>query len=731
MKDIVERPVSEENPTCEQRSEGLTHSKTDTGLYCLISIARFHGISVDLEQVKHTYAVGSTAVSEIELIKIAKDIGFKIKAVNLNIEALRKMTLPAIGYIPEEGYIIIAKIEGEKILVLKLSHNNPMVINQVEFEKIWDGRTLLLTPRIQKTEGTQPFGIKWFIPSIIKYKKQIAEILVSSFTLQILGLFSPIVIQVVIDKVLVHQSFSTLNVMAFGLIMVIIFETLMALAKNYIFTHTTNRIDILLGSRLFKHLFSLPLNYFESRRIGDTVARVRELENIRRFLTGSPLTSLLDVFFIIVYIAVMLFYSFSLTGIVLISLPIFAILSAIVTPLYRKRLDDKFNTGAEQQSFLVETVSGVQTIKSFALEPQVQKKWEGLLANYIKASFKTAILAGNSSAIGQMIQKVFDIAVLWLGAHLVISGKLSVGQFVAFRMLASRVSTPVLRLVQMWQEFQQTSISVKRVGDIFNTKQESELGASKTRLPSIIGSIEFDKVWFRYRIDGSDVIKDLSFKIKPGTIIGLVGRSGSGKSTISKLIQRLYIPQSGKIMIDGVDLALADPSWLRRQVGVVLQESFLFNASVRENISIHKPSANMNEIMNVAQVAGAHDFILELPEGYDTMIGEKGVGLSGGQKQRIAIARALLSNPKILIFDEATSALDYESESIIQKNLKQICKNRTVIIIAHRLSTLRSARKIMVIDKGKIVEYGSHEELMNKQGLYNYLYNQQERNNLC
>lgn len=728
---LISKPAEKQTPETKDNTcpENVSYSKIDSGLYCLISIARFHGISVSPEQIIHTYAIESTGASEIELIKIAKDIGFKIKAVNLKFNALKKMTLPAMVFIPEEGYIIIAKIEGKKILVLK-PQRNPMVIDESDFLNKWEGRTLLLSPRIQKADGIQTFGIKWFIPAIIKYKKPLIEVLVSAFTLQILGLFSPIVIQVVIDKVLVHHSFSTLNVMAIGLMVVILFETVMSIAKNYVFTHTTNRIDIILGARLFKHLFSLPLKYFESRRIGDTVARIKELENIRRFLTGTPLTSVLDVLFIIVYIAVMLFYSVPLTGIVLASLPIFVILSAVVTPLFKSRLNEKFNTGAEQQSYLVETVSGVQTVKSFSLEPQIQKKWESLLANYIKASFKSNILAGNANAIGQMIQKVFDIAVLWMGAHLVISGELSVGQFVAFRIMAGRVSTPVLRLVQMWQDFQQTSISIQRLGDIFNTQPEFEFGSSKTRLPSIKGSISFDKVWFRYQIDGSDVIKDLSFDIKPGTIIGLVGRSGSGKSTISKLIQRLYIPQSGKIMIDGVDLALADPSWLRRQVGVVLQESFLFNASVRDNICIHKPSADMSEIISVAKISGAHDFILELPEGYDTMVGEKGMGLSGGQKQRIAIARALLCNPKILIFDEATSALDYESESIIQKNLKQICRNRTVIIIAHRLSTLRDAEKIMVIDKGQIVELGSHEELLQIHGLYYYLHSQQERNNI-
>ena len=404
---------------------------------------------------------------------------------------------------------------------------------------------------------------------------------------------------------------------------------------------------------------------------------------------------------------------------------VFAILSGVITPLLRQRLDEKFNTGAESQSYLVESITGAQTIKSFALEPQLQKNWEGRLSNYVRASYKTNLLSGNAGALGQLIQKIFDIAILWVGAHMVMAGSLTIGGLIAFRMLSGRVSGPVLRLVQSWQDFQQTGISMKRLGDIFNTKPEPTLDPSKSRLPSITGDVRFEHVRFRYAPDSPEVIRDVSFGIRPGTVVGVVGRSGSGKSTISKLLQRLYVPESGKILIDGVDIATTDPSWLRRQIGVVLQENFLFNASIRDNIAVHVPSSSMDDIVRVAKIAGAHEFITELPNGYDTMVGEKGEGLSGGQKQRIAIARALLHNPKILIFDEATSALDYESENIIQKNLKQITAGRTVIIIAHRLSTLKSVDKIMAIDRGQLVEYGTPAVLLKKNGLYAYLHRQQ------
>ncbi len=702
------------------------NDNVDTGLLCLIMLAKFNGVSADPEQIKHSLAIGKEGMTNIDILRAAKELGLKSKEANVKYSKLQKYRLPAIAQLKNNEYIIVAKIEGNKVLIIKANETHPKVMEEAEFISIWNNIIILISDGGIK-ESNRKFGIKWFIPAILKYKKQLIEVLIAVFVLQILGLFSPIITQVVIDKVLIHNSVTTLDVLAIGLIIIALFELFMGIAKTYVFTHTTSKIDVILGAKLLKHLFALPLRYFEVRRVGDTIARVRELENIRQFLTGTPLSSILDVLFIFVYLAVMLMYSTSLTWVVLGTLPLFVLLSAIVTPMLKHRLDEKFNYGADSQSYLVEAVTGVQTIKSFALEPETQKKWEGMFAKYIKANFKTSILSGTAGALGQFIQKLSDIFILWIGAGLVMNGSISVGQLVAFRMLSSRVSGPVLRLVQLWQDFQQAGLSIKRLGDIFNSTPEPTVDSTKGRFPAINGYVRFENVQFRYRIDGPEIIKNMSFDIKPGTIVGIVGRSGSGKSTISKLIQRLYVPESGKILIDGIDLSLADPAWLRRQIGVVLQENFLFNASVRENIAINNPTASMEQIINVAKIAGAHEFILELPESYDTIVGEKGTALSGGQRQRIAIARALLGNPRILIFDEATSALDYESESIIQRNLKMICKGRTVLIIAHRLSTLRDAHKIMSIDRGKLIEYGSHEELISRKGLYNYLYSQQER----
>lgn len=699
----------------------------DTGLSNLLMIAAYYGIPADPENIIHNFNLQGRKAENGDLLRIAKSLKMKAKVAKIHTSRIEKITLPAIFQTRDGEYAILLKAADEKLLVAFCGEQSPRVMTIGEFETIYGGSLLLIIPRKFEDRDLK-FGLKWFIPTIIKYKEPLLEVLLAAFVTQLLGIFSPMITQSVIDKVLTHNSLSTLDVLAVGLLLITVFETALSVARNYVFAHTTSKIDVILSCRLFKHLFSLPLRYFETRRVGDTIARVRELENIRRFLTGVPLNTLLDALFIIVYIIIMYFYSVRLTNITLLSLPLLAGITAVITPILKMRLDDKFKTGADQQSYLVETVNGVQTIKSFAVEPIIERKWEGLLADYTTASFRTTMLGNTAGALAQFVQKAFDIAILYFGAKLVIDGDMTVGQMVAFRMLSGRVSQPVMRLVQMWQDFQQTSLSIKRLGDIFNSKPEPSMKDSQTKLPDVVGNITFDKVSFRYRPDASEVIKNMSFRIPANRVIGIVGRSGSGKSTISKLIQRLYVPETGRIIIDGVDLALADPVWLRRQIGVVLQESFLFNASIRDNIALQNPAATMEEIINVAKIAGAHDFIVELTEGYDTIVGEHGTGLSGGQKQRIAIARALLTNPRILIFDEATSALDYESESIIQNNLKKICENRTVIIIAHRLSTLNNADAIMVVEKGSIAEYGPIPKLIEQQGIYYHLLKQQQMN---
>ncbi len=692
-------------------------------LKSLIVVANFHKILIDYEQVLHQFAIGEQ-IDEQTLLRIAKRYGLKAKRHQYAIDKLEKAPLPAMLKLKSGEYVVLAQHRGDQVLLFDPEEETPKLMPLEELLEHSTGEVILLVDRkILNREVT--FGLKWFLPSIIKFKKSFIEVLVGAFALQLLGLGAPLFTQVIVDKVIMHKSFSTLNVLMIGLVLIAAFEMLLGIAKNYVFTHTTNRIDVILNARLFEHLFRLPLRYFETRRVGDTIARVREVENIRRFLTGTPLSTVIDTFFITVYLFVMWLYSPELTKIVLFSLPLFILLSVVVTPVFKARLEEKFATGSETQSFLVETVSGVQTIKSFALEPLTQKRFEEKVAAYSSASFKTAILGGNASAVAQFIQRSVDLSILWFGAQLVMSNTISIGQLIAFRMLSGNVTGPLLRIVQMWQDFQQTSVSLERLGDIFNTMPEPSADGQKLRMPPIKGDIELQQLSFRYRLDGPEILRDVSVKIRPGTSVGIVGRSGSGKSTLSKLIQRLYLPERGRILIDGIDISLADPSWLRRQIGVVLQENFLFSGTVKDNIAIHIPTASMEAIIQAAKTAGAHEFILELPEGYDTQVGEKGTALSGGQRQRIAIARALLGDPRILIFDEATSALDYESERIIQDNLSAICKNRTVLIIAHRLSTIQNTDGIMVMDKGQIVEMGSHDNLMKKKGLYHHLFSQQ------
>jgi ATP-binding cassette, subfamily B, bacterial HlyB/CyaB len=688
----------------------------DQGLIVLVGLLKLHGIATDEEQVKHRFGGGPIGVSE--MLRYAKQTGLKARVYKTNFSRLKKTPLPGVAVLGDGGFLLLAKVGEDKVLVQSPAATLPQLMSRSELEAIWDGRLVLLARRANLVDLARRFDITWFLGAIIKYRSLLGEVLAASFFLQLLALASPLIFQVVIDKVLVHRSMGTLDVLIAAFFAIAIFETVLSALRTYIFSHTTNRIDVELGARLFRHLLALPIAYFQARRVGDSVARVRELENIRNFLTGSALTLTIDLFFTFVFLAVMVVYSGLLTSIVVASFPFYIAISAAATPIFRRRLDEKFKRGAENQAFLVESVTGVETLKSMAVEPQMQRRWEEQLAGYVAASFLVTNL-GNIASLGvQLISKATTGLTLYFGARLVIDGSLSVGELVAFNMFAGRVSQPVLRLAQIWQDFHQARLSVERLGDILNTAPEPSHNAARSNLPAVAGLIKFEHVSFRYRVDGSEVLHDINFEVPAGQTVGIVGPSGSGKSTIAKLVQRLYAPESGKVFVDGVDLAVIDPAWLRRQIGVVLQDNVLFNASVRENIALADPAMKMEQVVAAAVLAGAHEFILGLPEGYDTIVGERGSSLSGGQRQRIAIARALATNPKILIFDEATSALDYESEQIIQNNMRQIVQNRTALIVAHRLSTVRRANRILTIERGRIVEDGTHDELIRTGGRY-------------
>ena len=705
--------------------DGQNAKNIDTGLACLLILARYFGMPADGGQLRHLFGESGKTLEETDLLRAAKHLGFKAGGVESEWSRLSVIQLPAMARLKDGRYLVLAKADGDKVLVQDPLEERPTVLPRAGFEEAWSGQLILFTKRAGLRPEDRKFDFTWFIPAIVKYRKHLGEVLLASFFIQLFALLTPLFTQVVIDKVLVHKGLTTLHVLAIGMVALTLFDVILGGLRAYVFSHTSNRIDVGLGAQLFRHLLALPLAYFEARRVGDTVARVRELETIRLFLTSSTVTVVVDLFFTSVFLAVMVFYSPLLTLVVLGALPFYIVLSVVVTPIIRARLNEKFNRGAENQAFLVEAINGIQTVKAMAVEPPLQRKWEEQLAGYVQASFRATNLMNVTGQVASFVHKVTTIVILWLGAHLVMEGKLSIGQLIAFNMLAGLVSGPVLRIVQLWQDFQQAGISVQRLGDVLNAPPEPAYNPNRTTLPDLAGRVVFEDVTFRYRVDGPEVLRKVSFDVPPGKAIGIVGRSGSGKSTIAKLIQRLYVPERGRVLVDGIDLAQIDPAWLRRQIGVVLQENFLFNRSVRDNIALSDPGLSMERVAAAAQLAGAHEFILELPNGYDTVVGEHGCSLSGGQRQRIAIARALVTNPRILIFDEATSALDYESESIIQRNLAQICQGRTVFLIAHRLSTVRPAHRNFVIEKGEIIEEGKHDELIKLNGYYARLHKHQ------
>jgi subfamily B ATP-binding cassette protein HlyB/CyaB len=702
---------------------------SDDSLAALALVARLHHVAADPKALRHQLGLTpSERVSTSDLLRAAQHLGLKARRSKTDVQRLPLTPLPALALMRDGSVAVLAQCDGNRVLFQPFAEGvepRPTIEPLAVFEEQWNGELVLITSRASLAGDLAKFDFSWFVPSLVKHRKLLGEVLVVSVFLQLFALISPLFFQVVMDKVLVHRGTSTLDVLVIGLVAIAIFESVLTALRSYVFSHTTSRIDVELGSRLFRHLMALPLAYFQARRVGDSVARVRELENIRSFLTGNALTLVLDVAFSVVFIAVMLFYSVKLTLIVLVSLPIYILLSLSVVPVLRARLDEKFARGAENQALLVESITGMQTVKAGALEPQLARRWDEQLAAYVSASFKTGTLASWAHEGVNVTGKLVNAATLWFGAHAVMDNELTVGMFIAFNMFAGRVAQPIMRIAQMWTDFQQTGISVKRLGDILNTRTEVP-PANAAQLPPLQGRITLDNVCFRYRPEAPTVLQGVSLDIRPGEVIGVIGRSGSGKSTLTKLVQRLYSPEQGRVLIDGIDISLVDATQLRRQVGVVLQENFLFNRSVRENIAITDPAAPIEQVMRAAQLAGAHEFVSELPEGYDTIVGEQGAGLSGGQRQRIAIARALFNEPRVLIFDEATSALDYESEAILQRNMASICQGRTVIIIAHRLSAVRRANRIVALDKGRIVEVGPHDALLQRKGLYAHLWSMQQ-----
>jgi subfamily B ATP-binding cassette protein HlyB/CyaB len=688
-----------------------------SGLTALALVAQYLGVGADPDALAHRLGLAASPAPE-DLLRAARELGLKARHVRTKPRRLGRMSLPALAAMRTGGFVVLAKATDREVLVHDPATGATAPQPLAEFARAWTGHLIVLAKRAAAPDAERRFDIGWFVAVARKYKHLFGEVLLASLFLQLFGLVSPLLFQVVIDKVLVHHGITTLDVLVIAMALLACFEVLLGHLRSYLFSHTTNRIDVELGSRMFAHLLALPMSYFEARRVGDSVARVRELDGVRSFITGSALTLVVDSLFTVVFLAVMASYSLMLTAIVVATIPIYLLISLVVTPILKRRLDEKAARSMENQAFLVELIGGVETLKAMAVEPRVRRRWEEQLAGYTAAAFHASEFAGAAGHAVNLVSKVSTVALLWIGAHGVITGELTVGQLIAFNMLAARVAAPILRLSQLWQDFQQMRVSITRLGDIMNNPAETPSLEAHSNPPTIEGRITLDQVSFRYRQDGPPVLDGVSLDIAPGEVIGIVGPSGSGKSTLARLIQRLQVPERGRVLVDGIDLALVDPSWLRRQMGIVLQDSVLFNRTVRENIALADPTMSMSRVIEAAKLAGAHDFILELPKAYDSVIGERGCTLSGGQRQRIAIARALLNDPRILILDEATSMLDVESERVIQSNLRKIAAGRTVIVIAHRLSTVRRADRIITLERGRLVEDGPPDELLRRGGRF-------------
>ncbi|GDY24222.1 peptidase C39 [Agarivorans sp. Toyoura001] len=699
-------------------TSAIKDNNIDSGIASLVLAAEYFDKSVTARSLSHRLGLVQGVASELELCKSAKHIGLKARAVNIELAQLEQLPTPVLTIINEQYHVIVNVTKS----TVDIQNPTTRVVTCLTYKQ-WKSqsqqRVILLG--VAKSIANHPVSkFSWFIPSIIKHVKQAKKIILISLFIQVIALVTPFLFQNVIDKVLVSRSLPSLQVLAIAMLALALFEPLFSYLRAWLFSNLTGKLTSDLNSRLYKHLLSLPMGFFGKQQSGQIIARVREMDNIRQFLSGSALSLVLDLFFVGVFLLVMFFYSPQLTAVVFISLVIYFVFWLLIGPSLRKRVNNSFECSAENTAYLNQAVTGIETIKTNAVEYGFIKAWRLGLALELKSNLSARITSIWAQQGVGLIQKLSSALLLWLGVKLVLSGDLTAGQLVAFNMLASQVTQPILRLSQIWQEFQHSLISLKRIGDILSEPPESD-SDGLTSSPAVKGAIRFNQVRFRYQSDAPEVLRNLSFSIQPGEFIGITGSSGSGKSTLTKLVQRLYSPDSGEIYIDGQDLAISDPVELRRNMSIVLQDNHLFSGSIADNIRQCCPQANITEIEQAANLAGAHEFICELEQGYNTQLTERAGNLSGGQRQRIALARALITNPKILILDEATSALDYESEAAVISRLPEITKGRTVISIAHRLNTIRNCDRILVINEGELVESGSHYQLANSSYFYSNL----------
>jgi ATP-binding cassette subfamily B protein len=661
---------------------------------------------------------------------LAELIGLKAKLGDMPCSQITRIPTPAmIHYGDSYGVIyeasdelIVIGVPSQGILRLKPAQ----LLSQLKLEASNSDqmRVLLVSPT--KTTPKKRFGLQWFLPYFSRYRFVLLEVFLASLFVQLAALANPLIIKIIIDQIVSNSDFNTLNILGLALLVTALFEATVSTLRTYLFVDTTNRIDMGLGAKIIDHLLRLPLQYFERRPVGELSTRINELENIRSFLTGTALTVGLDSLFSVIYIFVMLLYSWQLTLVGLSTIPIFIIITSVTAPTVKKQLRKKSEDNAVTQSYLVEVMSGIQTVKAQNIELQARFSWQERYTRYVASGFKKVITSTLASSTSQFLNKLSSLLILWFGAYLVLQGELTLGELIAFRILSSYVTSPILRLTQLWQNFQETALSLERLSDIVDTPQEAEQDHKNITLPAIKGAVRYENVFFRFNSGKPLQLCNVSLDLAPGKFIGIVGQSGSGKSTMMKLLLRLYDPESGRILIDGYDIAQVELYSLRGQIGVVPQETLLFDGTVQDNIALTNPEATTQEIIAAAKIAVAHDFIMNLPNGYNTPVGERGSALSGGQRQRIAIARSVLEKPKLLVLDEATSALDYLTERQVYLNLREVFQGSTVFCITHRLNTISHADMIIVMDSGKVIEQGKHEQLIALKGYYYKLYNQQE-----
>jgi len=705
------------------------HDQMTCGTTCIMMIAQYYGKHFASSKLRELAHVDLSGTSMANLASAAEQVGFSTRGMKLTYDDLRSVQLPCIVHWQGYHYIVVYRIDKQTIWIA-----DPAVgvrkYKKDYFVENWNGITLTLEPTSafeRQEEGKS--SLKNFMQFILPYKLILFEIFIASLILNIFGLATPIFTQNVVDKVLIHHNISMLNIMLIGMLIVLIFRVLTMIIRQYLIIHTSMKIDLRMLVLFYKHMLSLPLGYFKVRKIGDFITRFGENMKIRNFLTNTALTIVLDTILIVVYLSLMFYYNIQMTLLVLLFIPMFIVMTMVFTPILKRLNIDSFTARAESESHLIESINAIDTVKAMNIEYPTRWKWEDKFIKSLNIDFKLYNTGMYFHSIGDFVATLSSTLILWYGAHKVIQGIVSVGELMAFMALMGSVTTPINRIITVWDDIQETLNSVDRLNDVFVAKPE--FPESMDHAPGFIvqeprGEVVFENVFFRYGgEDDQYILSNINLKIPPGQTVAIVGRSGSGKTTLVRLIARFYDVTEGKIMIDGIDIKNINLSNLRRLIGFVLQENFIFNGTIRENVSMGDPEETMEGVIEAAKLANAHDFISNLALGYETKVGESGLQLSGGQKQRIAIARVLYSNPKAIIFDEATSSLDTESEQAIQKNLNAILNERTAIIIAHRLSTVRNADNIIVLDNGEIVEQGTHEELMTQQGLYHYLNHQQ------